>query len=159
MFGNKCCTFCKHILYIYSINGFVVLVTNSDTYFVPRAPETFLLRHPMASIGASIMPIGLTTIPHGQAHNVVAFLRLEFAIRSCGAPASKEPHKFLPIEVRGRGEGVHKKWLCRWCPDIIRGVQLAGLPALPSGRTHSIGNQGMHGRYVDGWACWVDLLF
>ena len=35
------------------------------------------------------------TIPHGQTHNVVAFLRLEFAIGDCG--------QHLPIEVRGQG--------------------------------------------------------
>ncbi len=50
MLGETFTPFCKHALHI--INGFVVLVTISDAYVVPEAPETFLFQHPIASIGA-----------------------------------------------------------------------------------------------------------
>ncbi len=101
---------CNHI--VTSINSCVVRVTISDTYFVPEAPETFLFQRqwpPLVPNNAHWF-----TIPHGQTHHVVASLRLEFAIKGCGAPASKAPHKFLPIEVRGRwGRGyITKKRLC-----------------------------------------------
>ena len=68
-----------------------VLVTILDTYFIPEAPEAL-----------SAAPDGLhwclndahwLTIPHGQTHNVVAFLRLESAIGECGAPLPKGPRK------------------------------------------------------------------
>ncbi len=49
-------------IYIYMfINGVVVLATISDAYVVPEAREHFL-PHLMASIGASIMPIGLPSL-------------------------------------------------------------------------------------------------
>ncbi len=48
--------FCEHILYI--INEFVELATISGIYVVLRLPNIFLQR-PMASTGASIMPLGL----------------------------------------------------------------------------------------------------
>ncbi len=51
---------CNNFLYI--INGAVVLVTTSDTSIDPDAPETFFLQRAMASIGASIMPIGLPSL-------------------------------------------------------------------------------------------------
>ncbi len=81
--------FCKHIVYI--IYGFVVLATIPDTYFVPEAPETFFAA--LNGIHWCLNNAHWLTIPLGQIHNVVAFLRLEFAIGNCGAPLSKEPHK------------------------------------------------------------------
>ena len=43
------------------IYGFVVLVTISDTFSPPRLPKHFL-QHPMASVGASIMPLGFPSL-------------------------------------------------------------------------------------------------
>ncbi len=37
--GGNVTRFCKHI--VHSIGGFVALVTISDTYAVPGAPQTF----------------------------------------------------------------------------------------------------------------------
>ncbi len=93
---SRCYTFLQYVLSI--ISGCVVLVTTSDTYFVPEASETFFAAH--NALHWRLNNARWLTIPNGHAHNVVAFLCLEFAIGDCKAPFSKGQH--LPIEVRGR---------------------------------------------------------
>ncbi len=76
---------CKQI--VHSTGGFVALVAIWDAYVVPEAPETCFSAH--NGRHWCLNNAHWLTIPHGQDHNVVAFLRLEFAIGDCKGSTSK----------------------------------------------------------------------
>ncbi len=110
MLRNKCGTFLK--TYVYTINGLLFVLLFRTHILSPRLPKHFCFSTQLPPLVPNNAHWLSTS--HGQTHHVVASLRLEFAIKGCGAPASKAPHKFLPIEVRGRwGRGyITTKRLC-----------------------------------------------